>query len=343
MAYQLVPPHNHCCNTAETAIQTFKDPFIAILCRTDTSSTLYLWCRLLPHAEHTLNMLWTSRMTPTISVYAYLWGQQDYNTNPFAPLECKVQAHVTPTTRETWAAHTTTAYYVGNAWESYRCHSIYISDTRSIRICETVFFKHKYITMPSFTPANALLRAADNLTAAINGAMPRITVTKDAVDQLLKIFKIQAMATNNEVNQQRQRQTNAHTQRVRNKAMEEPDESWMDLIKSQEEEENITLPGPQRVTTATSLPIVEFKEVTNHQTNLHTHTPMITQDSTSNTPAYNTQQQRITRTLTQDIACQIIKVKLDMSQVAGRQYPLQYLCNWASAVLDNKTGNLLEY
>jgi hypothetical protein len=197
--------------------------------------------------------------------------------------------------------------------------------------------------MPSFTPANALLRAADNLTAAINGAMPRITVTKDAVDQLLKIFKIQAMATNNEVNQQRQRQTNAHTQRVRNKAMEEPDESWMDLIKSQEEEENITLPGPQRVTTATSLPIVEFKEVTNHQTNLHTHTPMITQDSTSNTPAYNTQQQRITRTLTQDIACQIIKVKLDMSQVAGRQYPLQYLCNWASAVLDNKTGNLLEY
>ncbi len=119
--------------------------------------------------------------------------------------------------------------------------------------------------------------------------MPRNTVTMDAVDQLLKIFKIQATALNNGVNQQRQRQTNAHTQRVRNKAMEEPDESWMDLIKSQKEEENITLPGPQRVTTTTPLPTVELKEVPNHQTNLRTNTPMITQDDgTSSTPAYNT-------------------------------------------------------
>ncbi len=144
--------------------------------------------------------------------------------------------------------------------------------------------------------------------------MPRNTVTMDAVNQLLNIFKIQAKARNNEVNQQPQRQTNAHTQRVRNKTMEEPDESWMDLIESQEEEENITLPGPQRVTTATPLPTMEFKEVPNHWTNLRTNTPMITQDGgTSSTPAYNIRQQRITRTLTQDIACQISKVKLDMT------------------------------
>jgi hypothetical protein len=118
--------------------------------------------------------------------------------------------------------------------------------------------------MPSFTLADALLRAADNLTAAINGAMPRNAVTMDAVDQLLKFFKIQAMATNKEVNQQCQHQTNAHTQRVHNKTMEEPDESWMDLVKSQEEEENITLPGPQWVTTATPLPTKEFEEVPNN-------------------------------------------------------------------------------
>jgi hypothetical protein len=55
--------------------------------------------------------------------------------------------------------------------------------------------------MPSFAPANALLlRAADNLTAAINGAMPHSTVTMDVVDQLLRIFKIQATAMNNKVN-----------------------------------------------------------------------------------------------------------------------------------------------
>ena len=157
MTYQLVPPHDHRRNAAEKAIQIFKDHFVAILCGTDTSFPLYLWCRILPQAEHTLNMLRPARMTPTISAYAYLWGQHDYNVNPLAPLGTKVQAHVTPSKRETWAAHTATGYYIGNAWESYRCHSIYISDTRSIRICETVFFKHKYITMPSFTPADALI------------------------------------------------------------------------------------------------------------------------------------------------------------------------------------------
>jgi hypothetical protein len=113
---------------------------------------------------------------------------------------------------------------------------------------------------------------------------------------------------------------------------------------AQQEEENITLPGPQRVTTATPLPTKEFEEVPNHQTNLRTNTPMITQDNGINsTPAYNARQQRITCTLTQNIACQIGKVKLDMTQVAGRQYPLQFLCNWASAVLNDETGNLLEY
>jgi hypothetical protein len=195
----------------------FQRSFVAILCGTDTSFPLYLWCRILPQAEHTLNMLRPARMTPTISAYAYLWGQHDYNVNPFAPLGCKVQAHVTPTTRETWAAHTANGYYIGNAWESYRCHSIYISDTRSIRICETVFFKHKYITMPSFTPADALIRAADNLTTAINGAIPKNSATMDAVEQLLEIFKIQAKAATNAIDQQWQRQHDTHTQRVRNK------------------------------------------------------------------------------------------------------------------------------
>jgi hypothetical protein len=40
--YQLVPPHNHCCNSAERAIQTFKNHFVAILCGTDKLFPLHL-------------------------------------------------------------------------------------------------------------------------------------------------------------------------------------------------------------------------------------------------------------------------------------------------------------
>ena len=72
MQYQLIPHHDHRRNIAEKAIQVFKTPFISILCGVDKSFPLHLWDRLLGQAEHTLNMLWTSKMTPTVSAYAYL-------------------------------------------------------------------------------------------------------------------------------------------------------------------------------------------------------------------------------------------------------------------------------
>jgi hypothetical protein len=128
-------------------------------------------------------------MTPSVSAYEYLWGQHNCNANPFAPLGCKVEAHVTPGVRKTWVPHTASGYYIGNAWEHYCCHEVYISNTKSICTCLTVFFKHKYLTMPSLTPSDALIRAADNLTDAISGLIPTSTVTADTVDQLMEIYK----------------------------------------------------------------------------------------------------------------------------------------------------------
>ncbi len=110
MTFQLVPPHNHQQNLAEKATQTFKDHFVAILCGPNKSFPLNLWNRLLPQAEHTLNMLRPSRMTPTISAYAYLWKQHNYNANPFAPLGCKVEAHLVLSNSKTWAQQTASGF-----------------------------------------------------------------------------------------------------------------------------------------------------------------------------------------------------------------------------------------
>ena len=74
MTYRLVPPNDHCRNITEKAIQTFKAHFISILFGSYKSFPLYLWCQLLPQAEHTLDMLRPSRMTPTVSAYTYLCG-----------------------------------------------------------------------------------------------------------------------------------------------------------------------------------------------------------------------------------------------------------------------------
>jgi hypothetical protein len=64
MTYQLVPPHCHRRNAAERAIHTFKEHFVAGLASVDSDFPMYLWDRLLPQAEMSLNLLRTSRLHP---------------------------------------------------------------------------------------------------------------------------------------------------------------------------------------------------------------------------------------------------------------------------------------
>ena len=63
-------PHIHQRNSAERAIQTFKNHFIAALACTDPNFPMSNWCRLLPRAELTLNLLRPSRLNPKLSAYA---------------------------------------------------------------------------------------------------------------------------------------------------------------------------------------------------------------------------------------------------------------------------------
>jgi hypothetical protein len=325
MEFQLVPPHDHCCNLAEKAIQTFKDHFVAILCGTNKSFLLHLWDRLLPQAEHTLNMLRPSQMTPTISAYAYLWKQHDYNANPFAPLGCKVEAHLVPTIQESWAPHTASRFYVGNAWDHYRCHEIYISDTRHTRVCNTVFFKHKYLTIPTITAPDALIRAADDLTNAIAGVVPPPNMTQEAVEQLMVIFKQQAEKAKDDATTQRVLKERAQAERVHNKSRP-----------------SMTYHSPH-MPVEVPYPNAEFGHVP--------ETPVILQDEDNTRRAYpaaNTRQQPKGRTNTQDYLFHMMDIPgltkpFSNQQAASRTYPLKFLCDFASAVLDNKTGDLLEY
>ena len=72
--FQLVPPHIHSRISAEWAIQTFKEHFIAGLSSTYKESPLHIWCRLLSHASLTLSLLRQSHMNPRLSGYAQMHG-----------------------------------------------------------------------------------------------------------------------------------------------------------------------------------------------------------------------------------------------------------------------------
>jgi len=192
MKYQLVPPNDHRRNVAEKAIQTFKDHFVAVLCGTDDNFPLQLWCQILRQAEHQLNMLRKSRADPTISAFEQMYGRHQYDAHPWAVLGCEVEVHVMPAQRRTWEAHTKSGYYLGTSWEHYRCHEVWVKDTRTARVGQTVFFKHKYLTQPGMTDADALVQAADGLRGALQSTKPESDAMKEAVNALVKIFNRQA-------------------------------------------------------------------------------------------------------------------------------------------------------
>ena len=57
--------------------------------------------------------------------------------------------------------------------------------------------------MPTITPADALIRAADDLTDALKGFVPPPNMTREAVDQLMTIFKQQAEKAKDDATTQR--------------------------------------------------------------------------------------------------------------------------------------------
>ena len=94
--YQLMPPHIHRRNSAKRAIQSFENHFMAGLASTDPNFPLSNWCRLLPQAELTLNLLRPSRLNPKLSAYALLEGAFVFTRTPLAPPGTCVIVHENP-------------------------------------------------------------------------------------------------------------------------------------------------------------------------------------------------------------------------------------------------------
>ena len=110
-----MPPHIHQRNSAKRAIQTFKNHFIAGLASTDPNFPLSNWCRLIPQAELTLNVLRPSRLNPKLSAYAQLEVAFDFTRTPLAPPGTRAIVHEKPTQRRTWAPHGVDGWYIGPA------------------------------------------------------------------------------------------------------------------------------------------------------------------------------------------------------------------------------------
>jgi hypothetical protein len=193
--FQLVPPHVHRRNAAERAIRTFKNHFIAGLCGTDQNFPLHLWDRLLPQALLTLNLLRASHLNPRLSAQAMIHGAFDFNRTPLAPPGTRVLVHEKPTVRGTWAPHAVDGWYIGPAMHHYRCYNVWIWETASERIADTLAWFPTKVTMPVHSSADTALAAARDLTQALLHPAPASALAPLSDQQYLALRQLAAIFT----------------------------------------------------------------------------------------------------------------------------------------------------
>ena len=138
--FELVPPGMHRRNIAERAIQTFKSHFLCGLTSLPKYFPVHLWDRLIRQAEATLNMLRPSKKNPQLSAFTVLEGSFNFDATPMAPPGTQVVVHEKPNKRKSWSPLGIDGWYVGPAWDHYRCHEVYIPRTRAFRFSDTVDF-----------------------------------------------------------------------------------------------------------------------------------------------------------------------------------------------------------
>ena len=172
----------------------------------------------------------------------------------------------------------------------------------------------------------------------------------------MRIFKQQASLANDSATSQRVLINHAQHRRVLNKTETNTNESGVDFIDEPTiDEPTIPLPPlqveypppPQQIVHKSTSTITTSRK-------RNSNVPVISQDNNRNdsiqfnTRADITRQQARSCTLTQDFIYNAMEFPTSFTQVtpqqaARLQFPLQYLLDQASQVLDDKTGNLLEY
>eukprot|EP00804_Cyclotella_cryptica_P002793 CCRYP_009348-RA/>CCRYP_009348-RA protein AED:0.05 eAED:0.04 QI:0/0/0/1/1/1/3/0/1214 len=297
MTYQLVPPDDHRRNIAEKAIQTWKDHFIAVISGTDAKFPLHLWCQLLPQMERQLCLLRQSNAYPHISSHTHLYGHHDYNAHPFVPLGMEALVHDKPHRRKSFAQH-----------------------------CTKVFFKHKYITNPSITPADAIIAAAANLSHLLTNNLQAHHNNKVNQSDLTRLQILTQPPPPPQHNATHYQQHSPNATHPSSPAAV----SDYDSDSSDSDDESITIPHP-----VPRLPL-QPPRVSTQQT----MTPRPRVSAPPSSPAYNTRSRA--HTITQETILHLLhntRTPLTPRRAATRQFPREAL----SAILDTDTGELLEY
>ena len=127
--------------------------------------------------------------------------------------------------------------------------------------------------MPTITPADTLIKAADKLVDAISGVIPKNSITEDAILQLMSIYRKQALEASDAASAQRVLRRLAESQQ----AQTETDVSEEQRMETTQvtEEQRVEIP---QATTDPDLSIFDV-EYPNDTTPIKTHDSDVSQFS----------------------------------------------------------------
>jgi hypothetical protein len=166
--YAYVPPGNHRTLKAERAIRAAKNHILAMLCTADDEFPMYLWDKVLPQAELTINHLRECKSNPAVSAYEGMFNKKyDFDAHPIAPVGIKVIVHDKPDNRASWDPHGVEGFYLGPALDHYRCWRAWIKSTRSVRVSDTMAWFPARVKMPGASPIDMLSAAVKDVSVAL--------------------------------------------------------------------------------------------------------------------------------------------------------------------------------
>ena len=129
------------------------------------------------------------------SAYAHLHGDFDFNRTPLAPPGTKIIIHDKPSIRRSWATRRYEGWYIGPAYNHYRCHIVYENHTAYQRVTDTVEFFPHYGKIPYRSSTENETIAARELTHALQNPTPASPLSNigdkqmEALHQLAKLFQ----------------------------------------------------------------------------------------------------------------------------------------------------------
>ena len=161
---QYVPPSTHRRNRAERAIRDWKSHFISGLDSVDKDFLMYLWCELLDQAEITINHLRHYHLNPSISAYEGIYGKKfDFLAHPIHPPGTKVLVLDPVTTRESWAPHGLSGFYLGPALLHYRSFRVFISSTKGFRVSDSISWHPAKLRLPGSSKEEIIFATAEKI------------------------------------------------------------------------------------------------------------------------------------------------------------------------------------